>query len=131
MFRTSSHTSEFSAIMCIFNLFLRLLTSWVLYWDWGDRRGLVAVTVTKNTEGGSVRSGSVLTHYPGEDHLRELNTVMMTRSDPAAAPIMRVISCSVNISPNEDIVAARSKKTMVILIIMIMNNWSLCSWQQL
>ena len=71
--------------MCIFNLFLRLLTTWVLYWDWGDRRGLVAVTLTKNTEGGSVRSGSVLTHYPGEDHLRELNTVMMTRSDPAAA----------------------------------------------
>ena len=68
MFRTSrtSHTIEFSAIMCIFNMFLRLGSSWVLYWDWGDRRGLVAVTVTKNTEGGSVRSGSVLTHYPGE-----------------------------------------------------------------
>ena len=52
--------------MCIFNMFLRLASSWVLYWDWGDRKGLVAVTVTKNTEGGSVRSGSVLTHYPGE-----------------------------------------------------------------
>ena len=67
-FRTSrfSHTIEFSAIMCIFNLFLRLGSSWVLYWDWGDRRGLVAVTVTKNMEGGSVRSGSVLTHYPGK-----------------------------------------------------------------
>ena len=52
--------------MCIFNMFLRLGSSWVLYWDWGDRKGLVALTVTKNTEGGSVRSGSVLTHYPGE-----------------------------------------------------------------
>ena len=68
VFRTTrtSHTIEFSAIMCIFNMFLRLGSSWVLYWDWGDRRGLVAVTVTKNMEGGSVRSGSVLTHYPGE-----------------------------------------------------------------
>ena len=66
MFRTTSHTTEFSAVAYIFNLFLRLVTSWLLYWDWGDRRGLVAVTVTKNTEGGSVRSGSVLTHYPGE-----------------------------------------------------------------
>ena len=47
-------------------MFLRLGSSWVLYWDWGDRKGLVALTVTKNTEGGSVRSGSVLTHYPGE-----------------------------------------------------------------
>ena len=67
MFRTTSHTTEFSAVAYIFNLFLRLVTSWLLYWDWGDRRGLVPVTVTKNTEGGSVRSGSVLTHYPGEE----------------------------------------------------------------
>ena len=54
--------------MSIFNMFLRIVSSWVLYWDWGDRRGLVPVTVTKNMEtggGGSVRSGSVLTHYPG------------------------------------------------------------------
>ena len=71
--------------MCIFNMFLRLASSWVLYWDWGDRKGLVAVTVTKNTEGGSVRSGSVLTHYPGEagktgDHFTYL---VIARSDPA------------------------------------------------
>ena len=87
MFRTSrtSHTIEFSAIMCIFNMFLRLGSSWVLYWDWGDRRGLVAVTVTKNTEGGSVRSGSVLTHYPGEGATLEiiLTYLVLTRSDPA------------------------------------------------
>ena len=68
IFRTLYHTVEFSAIMSIFNMFLRIVSSWVLYWDWGDRRGLVPVTVTKNMEtggGGSVRSGSVLTHYPG------------------------------------------------------------------
>ena len=36
-FRTSLHTNEFSAIAGIFNLFLRICSSWVLYWEWGDR----------------------------------------------------------------------------------------------
>ena len=73
--------------MCIFNMFLRLGSSWVLYWDWGDRKGLVALTVTKNTEGGSVRSGSVLTHYPGEAGKTSeiiLTYLVIARSDPAA-----------------------------------------------
>ena len=79
--------------MAVFNLLLRLLSSWVLYIDWGDRWGYHAIititllkhhhhhvrrgilqplTVTTDTNkndtksvGGSVRSGSVLTHYPG------------------------------------------------------------------
>ena len=63
--RTLSHTVEFSAIVAIFHLFLRLVSSYCLYYDWGDRRGVVAMTVTKGVEAGSVRSGSVLTHYPG------------------------------------------------------------------
>ena len=66
--RTLSHTVEFSAIVAIFHLFLRLVSSYCLYYDWGDRRGVVPMTVTKSVEGGSVRSGSVLTHYPGDNH---------------------------------------------------------------
>ena len=34
---------EFSAIMAVFNLLLRLLSSWVLYIDWGDRWGYHAI----------------------------------------------------------------------------------------
>ena len=37
LYRTSLHTNEFSAIAGIFNLFLRICSSWVLYWEWGDR----------------------------------------------------------------------------------------------
>ena len=61
-------TAEFSAVMAIFNLLLRIVSSYVLYQEWGERKGVVGVSVVKgtHTEGGSVRSGSVLTHYPGQ-----------------------------------------------------------------
>ena len=38
-----------------------------MYQEWGERKGVVGVQVVKGKqiEGGSVRSGSVLTHYPG------------------------------------------------------------------
>ena len=64
---TNSHTVEFSAVMAVFNLLLRLASSYILYQEWGDRKGVVGVSVVKasHAEGGSVRSGSVLTHYPG------------------------------------------------------------------
>ena len=86
--------------MAVFNLLLRLLSSWVLYIDWGDRWGYHAIitititlhhharrgilqplTVTTDTNkndtksvGGSVRSGSVLTHYPGHIMLQLQST---------------------------------------------------------
>ena len=64
---SASHTAEFSAVMGIFNLLLRLVSSYIMYEEWGDRKGVVGVAVVKSNhvEGGSVRSGSVLTHYPG------------------------------------------------------------------
>ena len=63
----SSHTAEFSAVMAIFNLLLRLVSTYTMYQEWGERKGVVGVQVVKGKqiEGGSVRSGSVLTHYPG------------------------------------------------------------------
>ena len=65
---SNSHTAEFSAVMAVFNLLLRLASSHVLYQEWSDRKGVVGVSVIKasHAEGGSVRSGSVLTHYPGQ-----------------------------------------------------------------
>ena len=63
----SSHTAEFSAVMAIFNLLLRLVSTYTMYQEWGERKGVVGVQVLKGTqiEGGSVRSGSALTRYPG------------------------------------------------------------------
>jgi len=65
-------TAEFSAVMGIFNLLLRFVTAYVLHTEWGDR-GSSLPTIGSPTpksvgpaEGGSVRSGSVLTHYPGQ-----------------------------------------------------------------
>ena len=66
-----SSTAEFSAVMAIFNLLLRFVTAYVAHTEWSERCGGLAAlpsTVPKSaapTEGGSVRSGSVLTHYPG------------------------------------------------------------------
>ena len=93
--------------MAVFNLLLRLLSSWVLYIDWGDRWGYHAIititislhhharrgilqplTVTTDTNkndtksvGGSVRSGSVLTHYPG-------HIMLQYRSDTGSSMII-------------------------------------------
>merc|ERR1712106_761479 len=58
----SSHTAEFSAVMGIFNLLLRLVSSYILYQEWGERKGVVGVSVVKGTH---IEGGSVLTHYPG------------------------------------------------------------------
>ena len=45
-----------------------------MYQEWGERKGVVGVQVVKGTqiEGGSVRSGSVLTHYPGTSVLLDV-----------------------------------------------------------
>ena len=40
---------EFSAIMAVFNLLLRLLSSWVLYIDWGDRWGYYLHTIINSS----------------------------------------------------------------------------------
>lgn len=66
-----STTAEFSGVLAIFNLIFRLYSSYVLYMEWCSRTGSggVGVTVVDAPkgfgEGGSVRSGSVLAHYPG------------------------------------------------------------------
>jgi len=69
---TKSKTAEFSAVIAIFNLLFRFVSSHLMYTEWSDRGGLVTLqtnkkmTVPHTTQGGSVRSGSVLAHYPGQ-----------------------------------------------------------------
>jgi len=59
-------------VMAIFNLLLRFVTAYVLHTEWGDRGsglptlGSPTPKSVAPTEGGSVRSGSVLAHYPGQ-----------------------------------------------------------------
>ena len=65
-----SRTGEFSAVMAIFNLLFRFISSHILYTEWLDRGGMVIMETKTRTNnntslGGSVRSGSVLTHFPG------------------------------------------------------------------
>ncbi|XP_023327388.1 type-1 angiotensin II receptor-associated protein [Eurytemora carolleeae] len=67
---TKNSTAEFSGVMAIFNLIFRVYSSYVLYTEWCTRTGSGGVTVVDSgkqafSEGGSVRSGSVLAHYPG------------------------------------------------------------------
>ena len=73
----STATSEFSAVMAVFNLLLRGLSIYLLYTEWGLREtgqaGGKAVTVRALSEGGSVRSGSVLQHYPGAGGLHTVH----------------------------------------------------------
>jgi len=69
-------TNEFSAVMAIFNLFFRLYSCHSLYGEWCFVCGTTGVSVSNINPGGhpghpghpdagTVRSTSVLNHYPG------------------------------------------------------------------
>eukprot|EP00090_Calanus_glacialis_P037557 TRINITY_DN6479_c0_g1_i1.p1 TRINITY_DN6479_c0_g1~~TRINITY_DN6479_c0_g1_i1.p1 ORF type:complete len:196 (-),score=49.39 TRINITY_DN6479_c0_g1_i1:161-748(-) len=69
---SKNKTAEFSAVIAIFNLLFRFVSSHILYTEWGDRGGMLSMQTKarpvnhSTTQGGSVRSGSVLAHYPGQ-----------------------------------------------------------------
>jgi len=73
--RLASVTGEFSAVMAIFNLILRLFSCHSLYAEWCFVCGTNGVSVSStihtvgpgmtNPDAGTVRSRSVLDHFPG------------------------------------------------------------------
>jgi len=93
---TLSTTAEFSAVMAIFNLVFRLYSSYVLYGEWCSRTGSGGVTVVDSAkpgygEGGSVRSASVLAHYPGVTSSPRLNS-SAPHNDPGIPSSFTVVN---------------------------------------
>jgi len=88
----SGSTAEFSAVMAVFNLVFRVYSSYVLYTEWCVRSGTEAVTVVDSSrppvygEGGTVRSASVLTHFPGQGsgspRMAPVHTVQVHDKEP-------------------------------------------------
>jgi len=86
-------TAEFSAVVAIFNLLFRFVSSHILYTEWEDRGGLISMqtkarpVINNATQGGSVRSGSVLTHYPGQFESQVLSSPP-TQEKPSLPPAL-------------------------------------------
>ena len=54
---TTSHTIEFSAVMAVFNLLLRVFSSFFLHQEWGYRKGVIGVAVVNAQEGDTFDKG--------------------------------------------------------------------------